>query len=81
MYGTEDKIVPVHSKDTSLYGSIAIHERADKLHIPNAIKVYEGYSHELQKHFNPLFAPSAATKQRWLEAGQLAADFMYGQLF
>lgn len=80
-YGTGDKVVPIDHKDTSLYGSIAIHKRATELHIPNAIKSYEGYSHELQKHFNPLFAPGAATKQRWRDAGQLAADFLFAQLF
>lgn len=80
-YGSEDKIVPVNKKDTSLYGSIELHRRADELHIPNALKVYQGFSHELQKHFNPIFPPGAGTKERWLDAGQAAADFLSRQLF
>jgi acetyl esterase/lipase len=79
-YGTNDKVVPGDQKD-SLYGSIAIHRKADQLKIPNAIKVYEGYSHELQKRFNPIFAPDNATRQRWLDAGQAAAEFLFIQLF
>ena len=80
-YGNNDKIVPPAYKDTSLYGSIPIHENADRLHIPNAIKEYKGYSHELQKHFNPVFAPSHKTKERWMDAGQAAANFLYTNLF
>jgi acetyl esterase/lipase len=80
-YGTRDKIVPYNAKDTSLYGSVAIHEKADRLHIPNALKVYEGYSHELQKHFNPVLPPGAGTKERWRDAAQAAADFLYPVLF
>lgn len=78
--GDKDRIVPPDHKDTSLYGSIAIHNKATTLHIPSGIKIFDGYSHELQKNFNPLFAAGAATKQRWLEAGQLAADFLFEQL-
>ena len=81
VHGSEDGTVPFDHKDTSLYGSNAIHIKADALHIPNRLQVYEGYSHELQKHFNPLFAVSAKTRQRWLEAGQFSADFLYEQLF
>jgi len=79
-HGSKDGTVPFNNKDTSLYGSYAIHNRANTLNIPNRLQVYKGYSHELQKRFNPLFR-SAATKQRWLEAGQFAADFLYEQLF
>ncbi len=81
VYGDQDKIVPFDHKDTSLYGGYAIHQRARSLGIPSGLKVYEGYSHELQKHFNPIFTPGAATQQRWLEAGQLAADFLSEHLF
>jgi len=81
VHGSEDGTVPFDHKDTSLYGSNAIHIKADALQIPNRLKVYEGYSHELQKHFNPLFSVSAKATQRWLEAGQFAADFLYEQLF
>ncbi len=79
--GDRDRAVPPDHKDTSLYGSIAIHNKATALHIPNGIKIFEGYSHELEKHFNPLIAPGSATKQRWLEAGQSAADFLFEQLY
>jgi len=80
VHGSKDGMVPFNNKDTSLYGSNTIHNRADTLLIPNRLQVYEGYSHELQKRFNPLFR-GAATKQRWLEAGQFAADFLNEALF
>jgi len=80
VHGNKDKIVPIDHKGSSFYGSLAIHARADSLHIPNRLKVYEGYSHELQKHFNPFFT-GRATRQRWQEAGRFAADFLYEELF
>lgn len=76
-YGDQDKIVPVDRKDTSLYGAISIHAKANEQQIPNELKVYEGYSHELQKHFNPIFGPSRKTKERWLDLGQRVADFLW----
>jgi predicted esterase len=80
VHGRNDNIVPYDHKGYPLYGSGAIHPIADSLHIPNRLKTYEGYSHELQKHFNPLIV-SRLTKKRWLEAGQFAADFLYDELF
>jgi acetyl esterase/lipase len=77
VHGSSDGIMPLTHKDTSLYGSLDIHDRADELKIPNGFKLFEGYSHELQKHFNPIFGVDAKTKQRWLEAGQYTADFLY----
>lgn len=63
-----------------MYGSMAIHRTADSLHIPNQVKIYDNYAHELQKHFNPLFAGPGA-KKRWAEAGAFAAAFLYDQLY
>jgi acetyl esterase/lipase len=80
VHGKKDKIVPYDHKGYPLYGSFAIHRTADSLHIPNQLKTYDDYSHELQKHFNP-FIVSGPTKKRWLEAGQFAADFLYRELF
>ncbi len=76
VYGSEDGLVHPGVHD-GFYGSLAVHNEADRLHIPNDIKVFEGYSHELQKHFNPVFAVDEETKERWLEAGQFSADFLY----
>lgn len=81
VHGSEDKVVVLDHKDTSFFGSLAIHKKADSLQIPNRLKIYPGYSHELQKHFNPLFEADKATQNRWLEAGEFAADFLYVQLF
>ena len=81
VHGSDDKIVVFDHKNTSFFGSLAIHKTADSLHIPNSIKIYQGYSHELQKHFNPFFKADKATQKRWLEAGVFAADFLYAQLF
>jgi hypothetical protein len=78
--GNKDNIMPPTHKSAPLYGGIDIHEKADALGIPNQLKVFDGYSHELQKNFNPFFS-SKATQKRWLEAGQFAADFLYKSLF
>jgi acetyl esterase/lipase len=82
-YGTEDRVLdPNHkTRDTAMFGSIAIHHGATILRIPNQLKMYEGYAHELQKHFNPIFPVGKGTKERWLDAAQAAADFLYTQLF
>ncbi len=79
--GSKDSVVPPTHKSAPLHGGVDIHAEAEALHIPNQLKVFDGYSHELQKHFNPVFPVSNATHQRWLEAGQYAADFLYEQLF
>jgi len=81
IYGSKDSVVPPTHKDTSLYGGAEIHAEANKLGIQTSVKVFEGYSHELQRHFNPIFQGGKDTEQRWLEAGQFAADFMYKQLY
>ncbi|HTN06977.1 alpha/beta hydrolase [Agriterribacter sp.] len=80
VHGSKDRIVPADKPGKGIYGSFIIHRRADTLHIPNRLKVYEGYAHELQKHFNPLWT-NKATKVRWQGAGQFAADFLYEALF
>ncbi|WP_374951555.1 alpha/beta hydrolase [Mucilaginibacter sp.] len=77
VHGSKDGIVPLTHKDAPLYGSVSIHEKADDLKIPNDFKLFEGYSHELQKHFNPIFGVSGGTKDRWRQAGQFTADFLY----
>jgi acetyl esterase/lipase len=75
--GSEDGLVSPTHKSAPLYGGEDIHAKADSLGIPNELKVFEGYSHELQKHFDPLFSGGKGTKERWLEAGQFSADFLY----
>jgi acetyl esterase/lipase len=80
VHGEQDRIVPYDHKGYPLYGSLPIHRMADSLQIPNALKSYPGYSHELQKQFNPLII-SRQTKKRWLEAGEFAADFLYKTLW
>lgn len=77
VHGSEDGLVPITHKDAPLHGSMDIQRRADELHISNTLKIFEGYSHELQKHFNPFFEGSAA-KGRWAEAAQFTADYLYG---
>lgn len=80
VHGKKDRVVPFAANKDGMYGSEFIRRTADSLHIPNALKVYDGYGHELQKHFNPLFAGPAARK-RWAEAGAFAAAFLYEELF
>ncbi|SDS58785.1 Acetyl esterase/lipase [Mucilaginibacter mallensis] len=79
--GSNDGVVPPTHKSAPLYGGEDIHAKADSLGIPNELKVFEGYSHELQKHFNPVFPVGEDTEKRWLQAGQFAADFLYNTLF
>jgi predicted peptidase len=79
VHGSEDGLVPLTHKDAPLNGSLDIHNKADELYIPNTLKIYQGYSHELQKHFNPFFEGSKA-KARWLEAAQFTADYLYGMM-
>ncbi len=75
--GSNDGVVPPTHKSAPLHGGKDIHDKADQLGLPNDLKVFEGYSHELQKHFNPFFSGGKATQGRWLEAGQFAADFLF----
>src|SRR5258708_948293 len=79
VHGGRDRIVYPGRKGEYLFGSLAIQAKADSLSIPNRVKIYDGYSHELQKHFNPFFV-GRATKSRWREAGQFAADFLYSEV-
>lgn len=74
--GSKDSVIPPTHKSAPLYGGVDIHNEADRIGLPNELKVFEGYSHELQKHFNPFFSGSKATQERWLQAGQFAADFI-----
>ena len=80
VHGDRDKIVPYDHKDYPLFGSLPIHRVADALGIPNALRTFNGYSHELQKHFFPFIA-GGGTKNRWREAGQFTADFLYTTLW
>lgn len=79
-HGRLDRIVPFDYRGFPLYGSAAIHRTADSLGIPNRLLTYDCHTHELQKGFNPIFQ-GRATKRRWREAAQFAADFLYGELF
>lgn len=81
IFGSKDGLVPPTHKNAPLYGGLDVHNEANKLGIPNEIKIFDGYSHELQKHFNPIFPVGSGTEQRWLEAGQFAADFLYTTLY
>ncbi len=77
--GNKDRLVPPDNPETGICGGIIIHRYADVLRIPNSLKIYTGYAHELQKHFNPLWAGKSARK-RWEEAGNIAADFLFQEL-
>jgi acetyl esterase/lipase len=78
VHGRKDRIVP-YIQSESLFGSFLIHQKADSLKIPNRLKTYDRYGHELQKHFIPILR-SRATKRRWREAGQFAADFILAEV-
>jgi len=79
--GDKDSVVPPTHKSAPLYGGVDIHRQADILGLPNKLKIFEGYSHELQKSFDPIFPAGKGAQKRWLEAGQFAADFLYRAIF
>ena len=79
VHGSEDGLVPITHKEAPLHGSLDILHKADELHIPNTLKIYEGFSHELQRHFNPFFEGSKA-KGRWMESAQFISDYLYGMM-
>lgn len=80
VHGRKDRVVPYNQNGSALYGSFLIHQKADSLNIPNRLKTYNRYGHELQKHFIPLLR-SRGTKRRWKEASKFASDFIYTELF
>ena len=59
VHGSNDRIVRAGRKGEHFFGSLSIHLKADSLSIRNRLKIYDGYSHELQKHFNPFFTGRA----------------------
>ena len=79
-HGRKDRVVPYYKNGSLMFGSYAIHQKANSLEIPNQLRTYDRYGHELQRHFLPILR-SRATKKRWLSAGQLASDFIYKQFF
>lgn len=80
VHGKRDRVVPAQSFAKGLFGSIIIHRYANSLRIPNALRIFENKGHELQRHFNPIWAGFAAHK-RWREAGDFAAQFLYSNLY
>ena len=80
VHGKTDRIVPYTHAGSPIYGSYLIHASADSLHIPNRLRTYDKYGHELQRWFNPIIA-GRGTKKRWREAGEFAAAFLSEVLF
>jgi predicted esterase len=76
VHGGKDRIVPYYYSEAPVFGSGTIHRVADREGIVNALKTYPRLGHELQRHFNPLYAGPVARK-RWREAAGFAADFLY----
>lgn len=79
VHGSKDRVVAFKSSNQLMYGSYFIHQQADSLGIPNKLKVYEGFGHELQKHFIPFYA-GGTVKKKWREAGEFAAEFLYEEV-
>ncbi len=64
VHGSKDRVVPYDFKNGNpIFGSAAIQRTANRLKIPNALKTYPGKGHELQKHFNPVYAGPVARKE------------------
>ena len=79
VHGRKDRIVSYKHNGNSLYGSYFIHQKAGSLGIPNRLKTYDEVGHELQKHFIPIMR-SRATKRRWIQSANFAADFLHNQV-
>jgi predicted esterase len=79
VHGEKDRIVKF-DRQGPVNGSLVIHRMADSLGIPNQLKSFPGFGHELQKHFNP-FLIGKKTKRRWKEVADFAAEFLYNELF
>jgi poly(3-hydroxybutyrate) depolymerase len=78
IYGSKDHIVhPGFSKGT--YGGEAIYNKLTALKRNTGLRVFEGYGHELYRHFNPLphHPGKKGIRKRWQEAANFAADFLY----
>jgi predicted esterase len=79
IHGTRDRIVPYDHKDSNMFGSLSIHRQASQFKIPNSYKAFEGFGHELHKHFNPFWA-GRPTKKRWKKAAQFISEFLYREV-
>ncbi len=79
VHGSKDRVVAFKTSNQLLFGSYYIHQQADSLGIPNRLKVYEGFGHELQKHFIPFYA-GCTVKKKWREAADFASDFLYEEV-
>lgn len=80
VHGSRDRVVPPDNGKGLLFGGIALNRMADSIGLPHAFHLFNNVGHELQKHFNPLFAGRPA-KRRWEEAGRFIALFLYDQFF
>ncbi|MBZ5856758.1 alpha/beta hydrolase [Flavihumibacter profundi] len=78
IHGSKDRVVPIDYTDSTLFGSRVINRQSDAIGIPNKIKIYEGYDHELQRHFNPFFT-GAAAKRRYRESASFICNFLSEQ--
>jgi acetyl esterase/lipase len=79
VHGSKDRVVPYNYGEAPVFGSAVIHRVADRQGIINALKTYPGIGHELQKHFNPLYAGPIARK-RWRASADFAAAFLQKRL-
>lgn len=79
IHGSRDRVVPYSSGDNHLYGSALIHRSALRSGVPSVLKTYDGFGHELHRHFNPIYSGPYARK-RWKEAARFASDHLYKML-
>ena len=80
VHGRKDRVVPYKQNGAAIFGSYIIHQVADSLQIPNRLKTYDNYAHELQRHFLPILR-GRSTKRRWLESSRFAAEFLHHQIW
>ncbi|MET0242898.1 MAG: alpha/beta hydrolase [Flavitalea sp.] len=78
-HGSKDRVVPYNFKEAPIYGSGAIHRVADRIGIINDLKTFDGKGHELQAHFNPVYAGPIARK-RWRQAADFTVEFLYSKV-
>ncbi|RYG00258.1 MAG: alpha/beta hydrolase [Chitinophagaceae bacterium] len=79
VHGSKDRVVKYDIGEAPMFGSAAIKRVADRFGIKNDLQTYYGKGHELQAHFNPVYA-GPIVRKRWKKAAQFTAGFLYSNV-
>lgn len=73
--GSRDRVVPPNQPGGPLFGSTVIARCADQKNLPHLYYLYEGFGHELHRHFNPL-GGGWAPRKRWRDMAHRTCVFL-----